>query len=313
MGQSSLPEWFSDITLGVRHLRASDEPFQRRDPTHSAQGPRGRTARTAPVLVRCRAGAYDRPVQQKSVLRLVAHAALVILAACGGGPAAPSPVAGSQPTLAFTTPHFRILTDAADQNVLRAVADALEGNYARLTTDLRTGDLPPTDAFVWQDQAAYYADMQRYLGQVYQGSAGWTRGAHAISVLVVSNTPLHAVHEFAHVVSLAVNPTFGNNPRWLWETVALYENGQFVDPASLDYMCSGHFPTLAALSADYTAGRQIYEVGYVLGQFIVATWGMDGLLELIRSNGALDRVVGLTAGAFEQRWYEWVRTRYLPG
>lgn len=204
-----------------------------------------------------------------------------------------------------------MLTDRADEAVLHAVADALEANYARVTSDLRTGDIAVTDAVIWQDQAAYYADMQRNLGQVYQGSAGWVRGPHAISVLVVSNTPLTAVHEFCHVVSLAVNPTFGNNPRWLWETLALYENGQFVDPSGLDYMRSGRFPTLADLTADYATGRQIYDVGYVLGQFIVSTWGMDTLLDLIRANGALDRVLGISPGAFEQRWYDWLRARYL--
>ncbi len=238
-------------------------------------------------------------------------AALAIATACGGtGPATPSAPASTQPTVAFATTHFRILTDRADQTVLRAVADALEANYPRVTTDLRSGDVATTDAWVWQDQTAYYADMQRNLGQVYQGSAGWVRGAHTISVLVVSNTPLHAVHEFVHVVSLAVNPTIANNPRWLWETVALYENRQFVDPATLDYMRGGRFPTLADLNAEFAVNRQIYEVGSVLGEFIVATWGMDTLLELIRTNGAIERVLSISVGDFEQRWYDWLRTRY---
>ena len=39
-----------------------------------------------------------------------------------------------------------------------------------------------------------------------------------------------AVHEFAHGVSLHVNPRFGNNPRWLWEAVAIYEQA---DPDAL--------------------------------------------------------------------------------
>jgi hypothetical protein len=237
-------------------------------------------------------------------------AALAIAGACGGSGAGPS-AASTQPTVAFSTAHFRILTDRADQSVLRSVADALEANYSRVTGALRTGDIPVTDALVWQDQAAYYADMQARLGQVYQGSAGWVRGAHGISVLVVSNTPLNAVHEFCHVVSLAVNPAIANNPRWLWETVALYENGQFVDPATLEFMRSGRFPTLATLSADYSANQQVYQVGYVLGEFIVSTWGMDSLIALIRANGSLESVLQLTPDAFEQRWYAWLRARYL--
>jgi hypothetical protein len=256
---------------------------------------------------------YHRAVQPRLCPRLfVLVVVLGSAAACGGsGATSPSSVSGTQPTLAFSTGHFRILTDTVDLAVLHAVADALEASYTRITSDLRTGDIASTDVLVWQNQAAFYADMQRYLGQVYQGSTGWVRGAHAISVLAVSNTPAHAVHEFAHVVSLAVNGTLGNNPRWLLETVAIYENGEFVNPASLDYMRAGRFPTLATLNADFNTAHQVYDVGYVLGEFIVSTWGMSGLLELIRANGGVDRVFGLTPEAFEQRWYDWLRTRYL--
>ena len=49
------------------------------------------------------------------------------------------------------------------------------------------------------------------------------------------------VHEFAHCASMRVNPAIANNPRWLWETVALYEAGQIVDPRTLPYM-TAHRP-----------------------------------------------------------------------
>jgi len=45
---------------------------------------------------------------------------------------------------------------------------------------------------------------------------------------------VNVVHGFCHAVSLYVSPTFGNNPRWLWEAVALYENAEFVDPRTPD-------------------------------------------------------------------------------
>jgi hypothetical protein len=242
----------------------------------------------------------------------VLAAALVVAGACGGsGAAGPSSSGATQPTVSFSTAHFRILTDRADRSVLQAVADALEASYPRVTTDMRTGDIPITDALVWQDQTACYADMQANLGRVFQGSTGWVRGGHAISVLVVANTPRNAVHEFCHVVSIAVNPAIANNPRWLWETVALYENNEFVDPATLDFMRSGRFPTLAALDADYSTSQQVYQVGCVLGEFIVSTWGMDALLALIRANGSLEVALQLSPEAFEQRWYTWLRARYL--
>ena len=74
-----------------------------------------------------------------------------------------------------------------------------------------------------------------------------------------------------------MNPRFANNPRWFWETVALYENGEFVDPRSLDYVVRGAFPTLQQLNVDPNGGTQIYQLGYVLGEFIVVAVGPRGL------------------------------------
>ncbi len=54
------------------------------------------------------------------------------------------------------------------------------------------------------------------------------------------------------------------------------------------------------------------DVGYVLGDFIVSTWGMDAMLGLIRANGRLEQVLGISTGEFEQRWYTWLRARYFP-
>jgi hypothetical protein len=239
---------------------------------------------------------------------------LAVAAGCGqhaGTGPSPSATTSERLAVALTTAHFRILAGTADPAVLRSVADALESNYARITTELRTGDISATDVWVWQDSSSFYSDMQQTIGQLYQGSTGWVRGAHAVSVLVTSNTPLHAVHEFSHVVSMAVNASIANNPRWLWETVALYENRQFVDPASLEYMRAGRFPTLAELDSDFNAARQIYDLGFVLGEFVVTTWGMDSLLGLIRSNGRLEQTLGISSGEFEQRWHAWLRSRYL--
>jgi hypothetical protein len=112
-------------------------------------------------------------------------------------------------------------------------------------------------------------------------------------------------------VSLYVNAGFANNPRWLWESVALYENGELVDPRSLDYMVRGTPPTLAQLNADVTQGRQVYEVGYLLGEFVVASWGRDGLLRLIRANGDTSSALGLSSSAFEEAWFAFVRERYF--
>jgi len=127
----------------------------------------------------------------------------------------------------------------------------------------------------------------------------------------VSSVVRNATHEMSHAISLHVNPTFGNRPRWLWESVALYENGELVDPRSISYLAQGRFPTLSELDADPNASRQVYEVGYLIAEFVVARAGRDGLLRLIRANGDVT-VIGLRdPAAFESEWSPFVRARYF--
>jgi len=116
--------------------------------------------------------------------------------------------------------------------------------------------------------------------------------------------------EAAYYAAL-VSSTFANNPRWLWETVALYENGELVPPRTLGYMVRGAYPSLADLNADPNASRQIYELGYVIGEFIVTRWGRAGLLDLIRANGDVNAVFGVTPAAFEAEMYASIRAKYL--
>ncbi len=239
-------------------------------------------------------------------------ASFCLVGACAESatPTSPSPTSEEQLTLKITTPHFRLLADRAPQATLQAIADALEAAYPRMTADLRVTGLPEVTVSVWQDHASFYSAMQRNLGQVYTGSAGYVMGRQGVAVLAVASVAGNATHEFAHVVSLAVNPSIGNNPRWLWETLALFENGEFVDPASLSFIQAGQYPTLASLNATYGTNQQVYQVGYVLGEFIVSAWNMDGLLALLRHNGQTQDAVGVSTTEFERRWYAFLQAKY---
>ena len=83
------------------------------------------------------------------------------------------------------------------------------------------------------------------------------------------------VHEFAHCVSLTLNPSFGNRPRWLWESVALYEAGQRTDVRSLPLVAANRPPSIAELNA--LDNLLIYDVGHSLADFIVTALGQQSL------------------------------------
>jgi hypothetical protein len=248
-----------------------------------------------------------RPTPRAGVPVLLA---VLLLSGCGGSPAAPAPTpASSELALRLQTPHFRLFTDKAPEEVLRAVGDRLEAELPRLQSDLGVASIRTVEVRVWHDEAAWYAEAQRYFGRRIEAS-GYVTGPDGIRVLAVSQVARNASHELAHCVSLYVNPRIANNPRWLWESVAIYENGERVDPRTLSYLSAGQPPTLAALNADVTSSRQIYELGYLIGEFVVARGGLPALVALIRTNGDTQAVLGLSEAAFEQAWYAFVRERY---
>lgn len=244
---------------------------------------------------------------------------LVLPVACGARtPTSPAPTAAEHPAARMTTAHFRILADRTGTETVAAVSDALELAWPRITSDLRVTGLPATSVWIWADASSFYADMQAKAGRVFQGATGWVPDAHSVSVLgrpgISANVVARAaVHEFAHVVSIGVNPTIGNRPRWLWETVALYESQEFVDPRTVDYMRSGQYPPLAELDSPYEVSGRIYQVGYVLGEYVVQKWGLDGLVRLIQHNGDLEAALSVTTAAFETGWHGFLHDAYgLP-
>jgi hypothetical protein len=243
--------------------------------------------------------------------RLRVALALIVAAGCGGGSHTPTTPSAAAETLSlrFETAHFRIHAGLTPEATLRAAADRLEAEFARVTSDLGVSGLAPVTVKVWQDEPSFTAELTRFLGVRYS-AAGYVTGRDEIRVLAVPQLNSNVVHELAHAASLYVNPTFGNNPRWLWEAVALFENGELIDPRRLDYLVRGNVPTLQQLNVDPNAGRQVYDVGYLLGEFVVTRFGRPALIRLIQTNADLQGVLGLSAAEFEAAWFAFVRERY---
>ena len=133
------------------------------------------------------------------------------------------------------------------------IATALESRYGRVTSDLATGEVARITVEVWSDEASFLAEMERFFGRRYNAN-GYVTGPTVLRVLAVPSVARNATHEMSHAISLSVNPTFGNRPRWLWESVALFENDEFVDPRSISYLAQGRFPTLGATPTPTRAG-----------------------------------------------------------
>jgi len=206
-----------------------------------------------------------------------------------------------------------VLFDGLTQSILTPIQTKLDDNYSRVLSDLDVVSMNKVTVKIWNNETNFLDDMQRSLGISYPGASGWVYNANDIRILNQGNgTNQIVLHEFCHAVSLVVNPQFGNNPRWLWEAVAIYESGEFVDPQTISYLVEGNFPTISELNSDFNGGdREIYRVGYLLAEYIIFNWGNNSYVNLIKSNGNILQTLGISTQEFEGAWKNFVIEKYL--
>ena len=229
---------------------------------------------------------------------------MAIAAGCSAAPSAPSPATAAP----IVTAHFTFVAAAsADSALVQQYATALEGQFARITTDLGVASMPRVTVNLYPTHTQLEAAVAPLVGSIPSWASGLATGAdqiHVVSQIGAANL----IHEFAHCVSTQINPRIGNNPRWFWEAVAIYEAGQRVDPKSLAYMTAGAPPAFSALNGfDNTL---IYDVGYTIGEFIVSRGGMQALQRLIANNADVAATLGLSPAQFETSWFAYTRLTY---
>ncbi|MEM8488048.1 MAG: hypothetical protein AAF564_21035 [Bacteroidota bacterium] len=210
-------------------------------------------------------------------------------------------------------PFDFVLHDTLTVGDVAHLTTALEANYARVAQALAVDTLPTITVQIWSDEQAYQDAMEETLGARFPGSRGYVTGDRELRLLYHRrlSAQKEAVHEFAHVVSLNLNPDFGNNPRWLWEAVALYLADEFNDPANVAYMRDKAFPTMEELNAGFNASKNIYDVGYLLVDYIISEWGQSVLIDLINTNGDIPAILGVPVADFESGWHQFVTEKYL--
>lgn len=217
------------------------------------------------------------------------------------------------PALPGQEPFNFVLHDTLTTSDVAHLSKALNDNYERVKQNLRVQRLPTITVQVWSDEEQYQLVMEQAFGSRFPGSRGYVTGDSELRILYHRHLSAQkeAVHEFVHVVSLNLNPDFGNNPRWLWEAVAQYEANELRDPNDVDYMRRRDFPTLEDLNAGFNSSKNIYDVGYLLVDYIVSNWGRDELIDLIRSNGDIPATLSTSVADFELGWHQFIEEKYL--
>ncbi|RPI04543.1 MAG: hypothetical protein EHM64_09655 [Ignavibacteriae bacterium] len=218
-----------------------------------------------------------------------------------------------QAVLPVDTPAFGfVLYDGLSTEAAAPIHLKLRQQAPRILSDFKVAQADTYRVYLWGSTDSYLDAQQQLIGTRYPGSTGYVLGPSAMGLLNVSTAANNAVHEYVHSLSLRINGNFGNNPRWCWEAVALYESGGFVDPRNVQYLLDGQYPSLNELNLDFNAGSQkIYQVGYLLVEFIKTRWGFASVIELIKQNGNVQSVFGKTNAEFEAVWKQFVEAKYF--
>jgi hypothetical protein len=221
------------------------------------------------------------------------------------------------------TQHFTFLfSSSIDTATIMKLAKALESNYYRIGSDLKT---KPSDNI----ETNIYAQRWRYI----KATGNWSGSGNIEGISKLhfvedawgeSDNIKVAIHEFAHTITLKLlldnekqpidsknfDRKFSTFPIWLWEAISVYEANQFVDPKTLPYLNSGQYPNISELNNRLKGGK-IYSCGYTIIDYILSKYGQDNFISLIESYGDLKKTLNVTDDQFCKDWYDFVKAKYL--
>jgi len=209
--------------------------------------------------------------------------------------------------------HFKfVLFDNLSPEIIPDISQHLEENYARILDDLQVLNLPKVTIKIWGSKERFLEVQESSIGKRYPRSFGYVWWGEVRLRYRGARTAQTTVHEFVHVVSQHINATVGNNPRLLWEAVAIYESRfPHFDPSKISYMKGGNYSSLSDLNRDFNRSREIYQVGHTLIEYIVQKWGNVSVIQLIKTNGNIESVLKISTDEFEKGWYQYIEQKYL--
>jgi hypothetical protein len=215
----------------------------------------------------------------------------------------------------YDSKHFRIFYTNLDSKNIKEISDSLEANYSRIIIDLQSQDLRIVGVHLYPDVSNYREGVKPWAPNLPSWSTGSTLGDSVIHIISpnAQNQDYQGmiksiIHEFAHCVSRHINRTIANNPRWLWEAIANYESRQMSDPRQLPYLVNQKPPTLKELNDG--SDTSIYDVGYLIAEYLVESEGIPILNTLIRNNGNIEQALNMDDEEFTKQWFAFVKKKY---
>jgi len=206
--------------------------------------------------------------------------------------------------------HFIFLYSENDSVTVNQIADKLEKDYRRILNDFNIKELPVTTVRIYPDRASFgrginFPNAPEELLATAFGKDDFRmispRARGVDSVMLMKGV----THDFAHCVHLNIDYS-PNNPRWLWEGVAMFEAGWFLNPKELGIAEKKDLPALSTLG-----NGMEYSLGYVIIEAIKDIWGFDTIVGLIRKRGDVEATIHLSGKEFEEKIFEYIYRKYL--
>jgi hypothetical protein len=210
-----------------------------------------------------------------------------------------------------STEHFQFLYTPADSSTITYIAEHLERNYARILRDFNLKTIPITEVRVYPDRTSFHSGINfPGASDFLLATAFGKSDFRMLSPRVVGENDSAMLmkmvtHEFTHCVHLNVDYS-PNNPRWLWEGVANYEAGWFVDPNDIEIIRKKIFPPFSSLNNGLE-----YEVGYVIVEAVKEIWSFNKVIQLISNRGDTEKTLQIQQDAFEKRIYDHIFKKYI--
>jgi hypothetical protein len=212
--------------------------------------------------------------------------------------------------LTKSTKHFSFRYSAIDSVSVDTIANDMEKNYKRILTDFKIKQIPHVTVRIYPDLQSFHNGINLPNGPDQVLATAF--GKDDIRMVSPNNAgpeawmlAYAAPHEFTHVVHLNIDYS-PNNPRWLWEGVAQYEARWFFNPGELDIIRKKEFPSLSSLN-----NGMEYMLGYSIIEAIKDRWGFDTVIQLIKNQGDVKKVLKIDEKVFEEEVFNRIYKKYI--
>jgi hypothetical protein len=209
--------------------------------------------------------------------------------------------------------HFKFYygkENKSDGPYINRLIQQLEGNYDHILKDLKVKEIPAIIVRIYPDLSSFrqginYPNAPDFIQATAFGKADFRIVSPAVTTLDSISYLKGAVHELTHCIHLNIDYA-PNNPRWLWEGLAMFESDWSFDPKEIEIIKNKQFPHLSELG-----NGMEYMLGYVIIEAIRDIWGQDTIISLIKKRGKVTEVLNLPENEFEKQVFDHIYKKYI--